>query len=69
AIKYNPSSFKSANIPEKREEYMNNIFNNQFDKYSKKYTKLSLILRLKIFVARLINNKIRRDNFEKTSKS
>ncbi|GFI41516.1 hypothetical protein IMSAGC017_01560 [Thomasclavelia cocleata] len=48
---------------------MNNIFNNQFDKYSKKYTKLSLILRLKIFVARLINNKIRRDNFEKTSKS
>lgn len=57
ASKHNPSSFKSVNIPEKREEYMANIFNNQFDKYSKKYTKLSLILRIKIFMARLINYK------------
>ena len=57
ATKYNPSSFKSVNIPEKREEYMDNIFNNQFDKYSKKYTKLPLILRIKIFIAKLINYK------------
>ena len=57
ATKYNPSSFKSVNIPKKREEYMNNIFNNQFDKYSKKYTKLPLLLRIKIFMARLIKYK------------
>lgn len=57
ASKYNPSSFKSVNIPEKREEYMNNIFNNRFDKYSKKYTKLPLLLRIKIFIARLIKYK------------
>lgn len=55
ASKHNPSSFKSVNIPEKREEYMANIFNNQFDKYSKKYTKLPSLLRIKIIVARFIN--------------
>lgn len=55
ASKHNPSSFKSVNIPEKREDYMANIFNNQFDKYSKKYTKLPLLLRIKIIVARFIN--------------
>lgn len=54
ASRYNPSSFKSVNIPEKREEYMSNIFNNQFDKYSKKYTKLPFVLRIKIFVARFV---------------
>lgn len=55
ASKHNPSSFKSVNIPEKRKEYMANIFNNQFDKYSKKYTKLPSLLRIKIIVARFIN--------------
>lgn len=54
ASRYNPSSFKSVNIPEKREKYMANIFNNQFDKYSKKYTKLPLLLRIKILIARLV---------------
>lgn len=57
AIKYNTSSFKSVIIPKKREEFMSNVFNNQFDKYTKKYTKLQLILRIKIFIARLIKYK------------
>ena len=54
ASKYNPSSFKSVSKPEKRDKYMNNIFNNKFDKYSKKYTKLPFVLWVKIFMARLI---------------
>lgn len=57
ASKHNPSSFKSVNIPEKREEYMNNVFDNEFNKYSKKYTKLPLFLKIKIFIARLIRYK------------
>lgn len=34
---------------------MNNIFNNQFDKYSKKYTKLSIWLYLKIFMHKILS--------------
>ena len=36
---------------------MENVFNNQFDKYSKKYTKLPMKLRLKIFVWELLKGK------------
>lgn len=57
ASRYNPSSFKSVNIPEKREEYMANIFNNQFNKYSKKYINLPLLLRIKISIWRLLNGR------------
>lgn len=57
AIKNNTSSYKSVSIPKKREEFMSNVFNNKFNKCSKKYTKQSLILRIKIFIARLIKYK------------
>lgn len=35
---YNPSSFKSVIEPEKRTEYMSNIYKKNFNKYSKKFT-------------------------------
>lgn len=54
ASEYNPSSYKSVNIPEKREKYMENIFENEFDQYSKKYTKISLLSKVKIFVSKLV---------------
>lgn len=50
ATKYNPSSFKSVNISEKREEFINNVFNYQFDSYAKKYSKLS--------VSQIVKNKL-----------
>lgn len=57
ASKYNSAAFKSVSKPEKRDKYMNNIFNNKFDKYSKKYTKLPLVLRIKIFIWTLLRGK------------
>ena len=41
ASKYNPSSYKSVPAPDKRNKYMENIFDNDFNRYSKKYTKSS----------------------------
>lgn len=51
ASKYNPSSYKSVSMPDKRNKYMENIFNNDFNKYSKKYTKTPLILKVKIIIS------------------
>ena len=54
ASKYNPSSFKSVIIPDKRQEYFEGVFNSDFNKFSKKYTKLSFILRVKILIYNLL---------------
>lgn len=51
ASKYNPSSYKSVPIPDKRNKYMENIFDNDFNRYSKKYTKTPLILKVKIIIS------------------
>jgi len=51
ASKYNPSSYKSVPIPDKRNKYMENIFNNDFNRYSKDYTKTPLILKVKIIIS------------------
>ena len=55
ASKYNPSSYKSVDIPDRRKEYMENIFSKEFNKYSRKFTKLPFVLRTKIFIARCLN--------------
>lgn len=51
ASKYNPSSYKSVPVPDKRNKYMENIFDNDFNRYSKKYTKTPLILKVKIIIS------------------
>ena len=47
ASKYNPSSFKSVNIPKNRNKFMNEIFDNDFDNIAKKYTKVGYIHKIK----------------------
>ena len=49
ATKYNPSASKSVKIPKKRDEFMSGLFSNNFDKYVRKYTKMS--------VSQIIKNK------------
>lgn len=51
ASKYNPSSYKSVPVPDKRNKYMENIFDNDFNKYSKEYTKTPLLLKIKIIIS------------------
>lgn len=51
ASKYNPSLYKSVSIPNKRNKYMENIFNNDFNKYSKKYIKTPFLLKLKVMIS------------------
>lgn len=51
ASKYNPSSYKSVPAPDKRNKYMENIFDNNFNKYSKEYTKTPLLLKIKIIIS------------------
>ena len=54
ASKYNPSSYKSVDIPDRRKEYMENIFNKEFNKYSKKFTKVPFILKIKSVAIRCL---------------
>lgn len=54
ASKYNPSSFKSVKMPDKRGKYFEGVFNSNFNKFSKKYTKASFILRVKILIYNIL---------------
>lgn len=56
AVKYNSSAYKSVNIPKKRKEYLKGVFSSNFNKFSKKYTKVSKKEYLK-FIARKILRK------------
>lgn len=38
-------------VPDKRNKYMENIFDNDFNKYSKEYTKTPLLLKIKIIIS------------------
>lgn len=63
AVKYNPSSFKSANIPEKREEFMNVIFNGNFEEIAFQYTKISIIKKIRNKIVSILNGILK--NFKK----
>ena len=56
ASKYNPSSYKSVTMPDKRNKYMENIFDNDFHKYSKKYIKNTFIDKIKENIKCILNN-------------
>lgn len=56
ASKYNPSSYKSVTMPDKRNKYMENIFDNDFHKYSKKYIKNTFIDKIKGNIKCILNN-------------
>lgn len=56
ASKYNPSSYKSVTMPDKRNKYMENIFDNDFNKYSKKYIKNTFIDKIKGNIKCILNN-------------
>lgn len=55
ASKYNPSSYQSVSLPKNRSKYMENIFDNDFNQYSIKYTKLSLVQKFKIIISICLN--------------
>lgn len=55
ASKYNPSSYQSVSLPKNRSKYMENIFDNDFNQYSSKYTKLSLVQKFKIIISICLN--------------
>lgn len=54
AIVYNTSMIESAAIPQKRNEFLKNISENNFRKIQKKYCRASLKNRMKIFFARCV---------------
>lgn len=55
ASKYNPSSYQSVSLPKNRSKYMENIFNKDFNQYSRKYTKITLVQKFKIIVSICLN--------------
>lgn len=50
ASKYNPSSYQSVSLPKNRSKYMENIFSKDFNQYSRKYTKKTLVQKLKTII-------------------
>lgn len=42
-------------LPKNRSKYMENIFDNDFNQYSSKYTKLSLVQKFKIIISICLN--------------
>lgn len=57
AVKYNLSAYKSVNIPKKRKEYLKGVFSSNFNKFSKKYTKVSKKEYLKFIVRKILRKK------------
>lgn len=55
ASEWNPAAYKSVVYPKKRDDFMKNIFNaKNFNHCVEKYTRPSLIIRIKIFLRKLI---------------
>lgn len=50
AVQYNPSSYKSVEIPKNRDKYMREVFNSDFHNSSSKYLKEKLMIRIKCFI-------------------
>ena len=54
AIRYNPSFIKSASLPAKRNEFMRDIADENFDVVAKKYIKSKVLLRFKRMIGKIM---------------
>ena len=57
ALENNPAFSKSAQLPEKRTDFMKEIYKNSFDKVAKKYVRDPFFLRIKILIYRFLFEK------------